>query len=113
MLSSTYCFLVFYSFIVVPAKHHLYAKHPTVYKKHVVFILLCSRHDVYAHRKEDEVVNSANRKLDVLEENCLLKWVKKYIIFPIKIFLNQGKKKVVSGFVLQKEIFLALQIVAL
>lgn len=79
----------------------------------MVLILLCSRHDVYAHRKEDEVVNSANRKLDVLEENCLLKWVKKYTIFPIKIFLNQGKKKVVSGFVLQKEIFLALQIVAL
>lgn len=81
--------------------------------KHVVLILLCSRHDVYVHRKEDEVVNSANRNLDILEENCLLKWTKKNIIFPIKIFLNQGEKKEISGLVLQKEISLALQIVAL
>lgn len=64
---------MFYFFIAVPAMHHLYAKHLTVYMKHVVLILLCSRHDVYVHRKEDEVVNSANRKVDVLEENCLLK----------------------------------------
>lgn len=80
--------------------------------KHVVLILLCSRHDVYVHRKEDEVVNSVNRKLDVLEENCLLKWTKKNTIFPIKIFLNQEKKGY-SGLVLQKEISLALRIVAL
>lgn len=80
--------------------------------KHVVLISLCSRHDVCVHRKEDEVVSSANRKLDGLEENCLLKWTKKNIIFPIKIFLNQEKKGD-SGLVLQKEISLALQIVAL